>query len=95
MLDRKKFPNYFLIIFGIYSMLLLLVLGPFFTILGMAADFILLFAIVLLPLALFVIYFHDDRIPALKEHETAMRIIITASAALVSSFLAVFVLPVI
>ncbi len=92
MLDKEKFPNYFLIIFGIYGILLLLVLGPFFSVLGMTADFILLFAIILLPLALFAVYCKE--IHFLKEHETAMRIIITASAVLVSSFLAVFVLPI-
>lgn len=93
MLDKEKFPIYFIVIFGIYSILLLLVLGPFFTILGMTADFALLFAVVLLPLALFTAYC-SNKIPFLKEHETAMRIIITASAVLVSSFLAIFVLPI-
>lgn len=90
-MDKERFPNYFIIAFGLYSILLLLVLGPFFTILGMTADFILLFAVVLLPLVLFVAYYHGFA----KEHQTTMRIIITAASVLISAFLAVFVLPIV
>ncbi len=97
LLDKEKFPKYFIVVIGIYVLMMLLVSGPFLTAMGwnLRADFVLLFAVVLLPLLLFVAYFHDDRIPALKGHEMLMRIIITAAAIAVSAFMAIFIIPIV
>ncbi len=97
LLDREKFPKYFIAIMGIYALMLLLVSGPFLTAIGWnpRADIALLFAAVLLPLLLFVAYFHNERIPALKGHEMLMRIIITVAAIAASAFMAIFIIPIV
>ncbi len=97
LLDKEKFPNYFIAVIGVYIIMLILVAGPFLTAIGWnpRADLALLFAIVLLPLILFAAYFNNDRIAVLKEHEMLMRLITTAVAIAVSAFMAILIIPVI
>lgn len=96
LLDKEKFPKYFIAVMGIYAFMLLLVSGPFLMAIGWnpRADFALMLAAVLLPLVLFAAYFHSDRIPELKGHEMPMRLIITAAAIAMSAFMAIFIIPV-
>ena len=95
-----RFPKSFLYTMIIYAFSIILVIVNFVSpliyyglITELFAEFVIFalpaIVLALMPLILFLFYYFDDKFPRIKQHETAMRLIITIFV-VISVFIAMF-----